>query len=151
MEKARYILGGLIMFLAFSLTAQLAPDQNPNYMNSAEKYAQQSDELTASQSTTVHDTYEAYDWREAKAEEKRLRQERRYELRKLRYQTRNRCYRNSFYNNGYYNNGFYHNYNTPYYNGYYNSEYYNSYFGQPNCGNLLYGTGLGLGLYYLLN
>ncbi len=149
MKNAGYILGGLLLLSSLVSNAQeLAPDQNPNYMNSAEKYAAQSDELTVSQSTTVQDTYKAYDWREAKAEQKQQRLDRKYELRKLRYQTRNRCctprrgyYRRNNYYNGYNNNGFYN-------NGYYNNGYYNN----PNCGtNLLYGAGLGLGLYHLLN
>ena len=111
-------------------------------MRSAEKYAQTSDEINATQGQTIQETYKAYDWREAKAEKQQLRQDRRYELRKLRYQTRNRCNRRYYgYNNGYYNN-----YYSPY-NGYYNN---NGYYG-PNCGDVLMGAGLGLGLYYLLN
>lgn len=150
MKRAGYILGGLMLLSSLGTVAQeLAPNQNPNYMRSAEKYAAQSETLTASQSTTVQDTYKAYDWREAKAEEKQEREDRRYELRKMRIETRNRCYpprRNYGYYNGY-NNGYY--YNPGYnYNGY---NYNNGYYGAPNCSSLLYGAGLGLGLYYLLN
>lgn len=149
MKRAGYILGGLLLLSSWGTVAQeLAPNQNPNYMRSAEKYAAQAETLTASQSTTVQDTYKAYDWREAKAEDKQQRQDRRYELRKMRYETRNRCYpprRYYGYNNGYYGNFGYPGYN---YNGY---NYNNGYFGNPNYNSLLYGAGLGLGLYYLLN
>jgi len=129
MKKMNYILTSLLIALSFGSVAQLAPDQNPNYKNSAEKYAQRTDELTASQSTTQQETYEAYDWREAKEERKQLRRDRQYELRKLRYQTRNRCCNNGW-NNGYYNN----NWN----NGFYNTPQYNNPFWSP-------------GLYYLFN
>lgn len=145
MKNAGYILGGLLMLSSIVSNGQeLAPDQNPNYMNSAEKYAAQADELTVSQSTTVQDTYKAYDWREAKAEKKEARLDRKYELRKLRYQSRNRCNsRGGYYGrsnryNGYNNNN----------NGYYNNGCNNN----RNYGtNLLYGAGLGLGLYHILN
>lgn len=140
---------------AWSQTAD--PDQNPNYQQSAQKYAQQKEALTASQSTTQQETYEAYDWREAKAEEQRIRQNRRYELRKLRIQNRGRCCRPYGYQR-YYNNGFYHNYqpyNQPF-GGYYNSPFgnygnpYNFYNG-TNFGDMLLGAGLGIGLYSIFN
>jgi hypothetical protein len=86
MKKGRLITGlilGLMVSMAYG--QELLPDQNPNYMNAAQKYAAQSAELTATQSTTVHDTYEAYDWREAKAEARALRLQRRHEIRTLRY------------------------------------------------------------------
>lgn len=137
MKKINYILTSLLILFTFGSVAQeLAPDQNPNYRNSAEKYAQQSDELTATQSTTQQETYKAYDWREAKAEKQQLRRDRQYELRKLRYQSRNRCCNNQGWNNGnYYNNGWN--------NGFYNNGYYNA----PTYNSLLWGAGL----YYLLN
>ncbi len=137
MKKAGYILGALLTVASFGSVAQgLAPDQNPNYQNSADKYAQQSDELTTTQSETLQETYKAYDWREAKAEKQKIRKDRQHELRKLKYQTRNRCYRT----NGYYNSG----YNNGYYN---NQNYNNGYYGNANCNSLLFGAGL----YYLLH
>ena len=134
------------MLAAFTTNAQdLVPDQNPNYMRSAEKYAQKSEELTATQSTTIQDTYEAYDWREAKAAEKQLRQDRRYELRKLRIQNRSLCYPGRYYSPYYYNQFSPYNYNTPYG---YNNGYYGGNYGF-NGGSFLLGTGLGLGLGYI--
>lgn len=164
MKTIGYLLSGIMLVGALTASAQTTdPDQNPNHAVAAQKYAERSAELTATQSTTVQDTYEAYDWREAKAAAKQLRQDRQFELRKLRYQSRNNrgfyrreynnngCYNNpntfnnGYYNNGYYNNGYYNNQN--YNNGYYN----NGFFGGSNCGTLLGGAALGLGLYHILN
>lgn len=162
MKTISYIASGLFMITAFSASAQDA-DQNPNWRNSAEKYATQASDLTASESTTIQDTYEAYDWREAKAEEKQERQDRRYNLRAMRIQSRyNYCrpygyrgYHHNNWNNGYYNNGFYNNgyYNNGWNNGCYTgyNGFNNGYFGAPNYTNLLIGAGLGVGLYYLLH
>lgn len=122
MKKAKHILAGfLILSSVGSIAQELAPDQNPNYQNSAEKYAEKSAELTATQSETTQDTYKAYDFREAKAEKQQIRKDRQHELRKLRMQNRYRCGSNRYYNNGY-SNG----YNSPYYN--------NSFYGLPSCG-----------------
>lgn len=132
MKKALYIFGVLIATASFTANGQeLEPDQNPNYKNSAEKYAEKSDELTANQGQTIQDTYEAYDWREAKEEAKQQRIDRRYELRKLRIQSRNNCFygnsrfnRRGYYNNGWNNNGYYNNgWNN---NGFNNGGYYNN-------------------------
>jgi hypothetical protein len=158
MKTIKYIVASFAVLTSVGLNAQLAPDQNPNYQNSADKYAGQASELTSTQSTTVQDTYEAYDWREAKAAEKQERQDRQYQLRMARAMSNNRCgyYNNGWNNNGYYNNGYWNNgynnngnWNNGYYNnGNWNNGYYNNY---PSCNSLLYGAGLGLGLYYLLN
>ena len=76
----------LLCFVALSTAyAQtLEKDQNPNYQASQDKYMAQSDQLTASLSTTIQDTYQAYDWREAREAKRQLRRDRNYELRKLR-------------------------------------------------------------------
>lgn len=128
MKKVNYILAGFFILSSFgSVAQQLAPDQNPNYQNSAERYAEKSDILTATQSETTQDTYKAFDWREAKAEKRQTRKDRQHELRKLRLQNRYRCGNT----NRYYNNG-----NQ---NGYYNNQYYNNgYYGLPNCGTGLF-------------
>jgi hypothetical protein len=44
----------------------LAPNQNPNYAASREKYMRLSDSLTRLHSTTLQDTYSAPDWYEQK-------------------------------------------------------------------------------------
>lgn len=155
MKTLKYILSGLMIVAGLTVNAQLAPDQNPNYMRSAEKYAEKSDELTANQGETIQQTYKAYDWREFKAEQKQQRIDRRYELRKLKIENRNRCCRQGcnrsnrpYYNNGY---GYYNNGCGGYYNNACNCNPYTGYNYSPNYNGLLYGAGLGLGLYYLLN
>ena len=156
MKTIGYIATGLIMMSSISTFAQDA-DKNPNWRNSADKYATQASDLTATQSTTVQDTYEAYDWREAKAEEKQERQDRRYNLRTMRIQSRYNYYRpyqygnfhHNNWNNGYYNNGWN---NNGWNNGCYGNGYNNyGYWGKPNYTNLLISAGLGVGLYYLLH
>ncbi|WP_139134262.1 hypothetical protein [Crocinitomix algicola] len=154
MNTIGYLLGALLIAGSLNGSAQNGtPDQNPNHERAAQRYVEQANDLTTTQSTTIQDTYKAYDWREAKAEAKQERIDRRYELRKLKYQSRyyNRGYYNPYRRNyGYYNNP--HWYNNGYYNnGFYNGGYYNGgYFGN-NCGTLLNGAALGLGIYNLFN
>jgi len=61
-----------ILFYADVARAQnsLAPDQNPSFAVSRDKYMNMADSLTGFQSSTVHTTYKAYDWYEAKQERK---------------------------------------------------------------------------------
>ena len=92
MKKAAYYIAGLGLLLSSSAMAQQAvPDQNPNYQVSMDYYMQHSKELTATQGQTVHETYEAFDWTTHKADMKQQRRDRKYELQKMRYQTRYRC------------------------------------------------------------
>ncbi len=78
---------------AFAQTkASLAPDQNPNYLQSQNKYVAMADSLTAWHTTTLQDTYKAYDYLEAKAERKAERRNFRRELRRI------RAERTSYYN-----------------------------------------------------
>lgn len=158
MKFFNYIFSSAFLIATLGSWAQTTdPDQNPNYQQSAQKYAQQKEALTAGQSTTQQETYKAYDWREAKAEQQQIRQNRRYELRKLRIQNRGRCCR-PYGMNGYYNNGFYYNnfqpYNQPF-GGYYNGPFgynnpYNNYY-SPQFGDMLLGAGIGIGLYSIFN
>lgn len=108
-----------------------AADQNPNHSISAEKYDQLSNTTETTQGKTIQETYKAYDWREAKTERRQLRSDRRYEIRKLRLESRNRYYRGMYRHNGFY----------PPYNGCYGSSF---------AGSML-GAGLGLLPYYLLS
>lgn len=68
----RRILPLLFVTLVTAAAAQdsnsLAPDQNPNYMISQQKYMNQKDSLLSWENTTVQQTYKAYDWREARGE-----------------------------------------------------------------------------------
>lgn len=64
--------------------AQSVNDQNPNFENSLKKYEIKKDMAGAQQSVTLQETYEVTDWREVKAEEKKLKAERKHELKKMR-------------------------------------------------------------------
>jgi len=68
----RSILPLLFVLLATAAFGQdtntLAPDQNPNYMISQQKYMNLKDSLLAWENTTIQNTYKAYDWREAREE-----------------------------------------------------------------------------------
>lgn len=108
----RILLAALLLTVAaFTATAQtdLAPDQNPNYKISLQKYTQIKDSLQSNMNTTVQQTYKAYDWYEAKMERKQQRREARYERRRL-----NAMY--GYNNFGYYNNWGYNGWNNGYYN-----------------------------------
>lgn len=130
-----------IASLTSSFGQELAPDQNPNYQISQDKYMQKSDELTAAHSTTIQDTYEAYDWREAKEAKKQLRRDRNYELRKLRIQSRFPvCCNQNYRRRG--NYGGYYGYNQPTY-GYSNfNPGYNSYYSSPFWNSMYLGAGM---------
>lgn len=93
---------------------ELAPDQNPNYKVSMEKY-QALPAIQTSMNTTVQDTYKAYDWSTAKAERKA-------ERRNFR---RERTLFNN-YNNGWNNNNWNNGWNNNYYNNGWNNNRWNN-------------------------
>jgi hypothetical protein len=106
----------LILILAGSISGAaaqeaLAPDQNPAYAVSRARYMGISDSLTRMHSTTVHDTYKAYDWYEAREERRRESKQFRRDLRM------ERTKRPYYYDRGY----------DPYYNGYPNRYNYRGY------------------------
>lgn len=113
MKKLLSILGVVFcsLFVFQGTYAQeLVEDQNPNYKASLSKYMSMKDSLTETLSTTVQDTYKAYDWYEAKQERKALRREYRHEERMARAKNRNYSnYNSGYYNGGYYGNGYYNN------------------------------------------
>ncbi|RXK80797.1 hypothetical protein [Filimonas effusa] len=96
----------------------LAPDQNPQYMQSQQKYMGIKDSLLAGSNTTIQDTYKAYDFYQARLERRAQRRANRYEVRRL-------MAENSWYAPGYYNNGY--NYGggySPFFNNYYGSGFF---------------------------
>ncbi len=112
-----------LLFCLFTtvLFAQLAPNQNPNYEISRSKYMAAKDSLLVSQSTTVQNTYKAYDWMQLRQERKDIRFENRQQRRL------NRSMYSGYYD---YNNSYYpySNYNRNYSSRYYsNSNYLNGY------------------------
>jgi signal transduction histidine kinase len=111
----KQILPLIICFISLTALAQssLAPDQNPNYLISQQKYMQHKDSLQSTMNTTVQQTYKAYDWYQAKLERKQNRIENR---------NQRRLY-NSYYNGSRYYNA----YDYSGYNGYRNNYYGNRY------------------------
>jgi hypothetical protein len=107
--------GSLFGSNAMAQQAALAPDQNPRYHESANKYMLIADSLTRQQGTTVQNTYKAYDWYTAREERRQL----------------NRQWRNMY-------GGYYNNYSSGWglYGGY--SSYYPLY---SSFGNYGYGYG----------
>lgn len=67
--------GSLFGSNAMAQQAALAPDQNPRYHESANKYMLIADSLTRTQGTTVQNTYKAYDWYTAREERRQQNRE----------------------------------------------------------------------------
>ena len=132
---------------------ELAPDQNPNYRRSMEKYISEKDELLKNQGKTIQATYKAIDDMQLKQERKALRRSNRQERRLARINNRSYYYNNPYYSfnaNPYnygYNYGYNYNYNYGFNNGY--SPYHYS---APSCGlnTVASAAILGLGLYWWL-
>lgn len=110
----------LLLFASFATVAnaQLAPDQNPNYKISQDKYMEAKDSLMANMNTTVQSTYKAYDFYQAKVERKQQRISDRRERRMARAMDYNRFNHYNPYNRNYFNP--YNSYYNPYrnWNGY---------------------------------
>ncbi|BAV09912.1 hypothetical protein SAMN05421788_1011345 [Filimonas lacunae] len=87
------------------------PDQNPNYLESQEKYTWHKDSLLAGSNTTIQQTYKAYDFYQARLERRAQRRERRYNVNLTRAQ-----YGGYYPSYGYSNYGY-----NSWNNGYYNS------------------------------
>ena len=63
-----------VLMMGTFVNAQVQdPDQNPNYLESAQKYAENKDALLANQGQTVQDTYVAFDWSTYKADRRQAR------------------------------------------------------------------------------
>ena len=76
-----FLVLSLLSLKGMAQQGALAPDQNPRYHESANKYRLVADSLNKTQGTTVQNTYKAYDWYTA-------RQERRQQNREWRHQGR---------------------------------------------------------------
>ncbi|MFZ1528868.1 MAG: hypothetical protein WAT19_08960 [Ferruginibacter sp.] len=121
------LLFAILLFSVFNLKAQdaaLAPDQNPRYKESLDKYVASKDELQKTNNTTVQDTYKAYDWYQAKMDR---RQDRINYRRQMNLYRRNNYYPYDNYYNGY---DHYRNNNYRYNNRGNNNRHYNY---QPGC------------------
>jgi hypothetical protein len=101
MKKALLCL--IVIAAGFAANAQeFAPDQNPNYKVSLEKYTTNMVTLQTTNNTTVQDTYKAYDWSTAKAERKAER--RNFRRERALFNTYNNGWNNNNWNNGWNNN-----------------------------------------------
>ncbi|MBL7745219.1 MAG: hypothetical protein JNN00_17215 [Chitinophagaceae bacterium] len=111
-------------FIGFSGQSQttLAPDQNPNFAVSRDKYMKIADSLNAWHSTTLQENYKAIDWLEDRREARADRREFRRQL---------RMERARWDNDYYYDNYNYYPYNN-YRRGYYNNNYYNNRYNRGN-------------------
>jgi hypothetical protein len=111
MKKIFFYL--LTLFFTASVFAQQVPDQNPNYELSRSKYMAAKDSLLGTQSTTVQNTYKAYDWMQLRQERKDIRFQNRQQRRLNRslgynnYWGYNDVYPYGSYNFNYYRNGYY--------------------------------------------
>ena len=119
-------LSSLMLLANSPISAQnkLAPDQNPNYMKSLEKYMEKKDELIKHQGTTIQDTYEAIDDIQIKKDRKKLKRANRQKRRMARIE-----------NNGYNNYNYIpyrYNYSSSFNNGYQNGYGYNNFYRQYN-------------------
>ena len=95
-----------------ALAQELAPDQNPNYKVSLEKYQALNTSLQTTMNTTVQQTYKAFDWYTEKQDRKVERRADRRENR--RFNNFNQCC------NGANNLNGFNNYNRPFFLGNYN-------------------------------
>ncbi len=128
-------LGLIIAFVTLSgfANAQVQdPDQNPNYMQSAQKYADNRDALLANQGKTVQDTYVAFDWSTFKADRRQARINNRQAVRLA------RANAPIFYGRPFYGGFGFNNFGYPNYG-------FNSFGYQNNCFNPGFGTGFLLG------
>jgi hypothetical protein len=108
------LTGGLLLAQAGVAQTDLAPDQNPNYAVSRDKYMKMADSINAWHGTTAQETYRAIDYLEDKREAREQRRAFRQELRM------ERARRGYYYYDNYYN------YYRPYYYHRY-PRYYSSY------------------------
>jgi hypothetical protein len=165
-KTAKLAFLGLVVIMANSSTinaqSELAPDQNPNYKKSMDKYMAEKDELLKNQGKTIQATYKAIDDMELKQERKAqritYRQERR--LARINNRGRSRGYYSPYYSsyNPYgYNYGSNYGYNNYGYNNFgYNNGYspvgYTPYYGLGNTIGTVASTALlGLGAYWLFH
>ena len=111
-----------ILVAGFATKAQeLAPDQNPNYKVSMDKYAATQVNLQSTNNTTIQSTYKAYDWSTAKSERKAERRSFRRERRL--YNNYNDNFNNNGCNNNWNNNNCNNNGWNNYNNGYGNNRF----------------------------
>jgi hypothetical protein len=115
--SASMLVAGFFLGVSGRSQLALAPDQNPNFAVSRDKYMKLADSLNAWHSTTLQQNYKAIDWladrKEARADRREFRQQLRLERARWSndYYYDNYDYYPSYRNRGgYYNNNY--NYNN---------------------------------------
>lgn len=110
------LITGMILTQILPAQTILAPDQNPNFAVSRDKYMRLSDSMNQWHGLTLQDTYKAPDWYEQKMERKASRKEFRRDIRLERNRNAYRYYNPSPYYQPYYNRPYNnYNYRRPYY------------------------------------
>lgn len=118
-----------ILLAGYATMAQdLAPDQNPNYKVSMDKYAATQVSLQTTNNTTIQDTYKAYDWSTAKAERKAER--RNFRRERVLFNNYNNGWNNNNWNNGWNNNNWNNGWNNNNWNNGWNNNNWNN---NNNC------------------
>ena len=100
---------------ALAMAQNLAPDQNPNFAHSRDKYMKLADSLNSYQSTTAQNTYKPIDYladkAEAREERREFRQQRRLERARWNnydnWNWNNRYYDDYYFRGNRFNNNFY--------------------------------------------
>lgn len=112
------VLSLLLVSVMANAQTELAPDQNPNYAVSRDKYMQMADSLNQWHSTTLQNTYQAIDFMADKERARNERREFRQQLRLERARWNNYNYRND----GYFNSPYDYRNNNSYYSPYGNNR-----------------------------
>ncbi len=113
MKTVRFLIFLLVLAnssaFAQSTTGGLVADQNPNYLQSQNKYMMLKDSLIASENTTIQQTYKAYDWYQARLDNRNARRENRRAVRLARANNMGGFYDYYPYGNNFspFNNNFY--------------------------------------------
>ncbi len=117
----KLLLPILCLLTTTVLFAQKETNQNLNFQISRTRYMNMRDSLLSTQSTTIQNTYQAYDWMALRQERKDIRFLNRQQRRLNRSQYDYGYYPYSGYNQSHFNSGIYYNgYNS---NGYYRNRY----------------------------
>jgi hypothetical protein len=114
------LLAGFLPAVSGQTQPALAPDQNPGFAVSRDKYMKMADSLNAWHSTTLQENYKAIDWLEDRRQARADRREFRHQLRleRARWHDNDYYYDNyNYYPSNRYRRGYYNNY-------YYNDRYY---------------------------
>jgi hypothetical protein len=112
------VLSLLLSSVMANAQTELAPDQNPNYAVSRDKYMQMADSLNQWHSTTLQNTYQAIDFMADKERARNERTKPRQQLRLERARWNNYNYRND----GYFNSPYDYRNNNSYYSPYGNNR-----------------------------